>query len=171
MELTSDAMLKGPIWHNTLEKLVGTVFDTQWDVYALCITIGMMYDSTIETESMVPADYEIEPHSVGRNVLGKAQNKSLLEFMFQSALVTTKHLDLDEDTRLELAFNENEKPDFNPISFLTRFANFGITKVAEVIEDTDGVETLEALMTFLNSTYESGANALEDEFLTVEDFS
>lgn len=40
MELTTDAILKGPIWHDTLEKLVGTVFETQWEVYALCITIG-----------------------------------------------------------------------------------------------------------------------------------
>ena len=171
MELTTDAILKGPIWHDTLEKLVGTVFETQWVVYALCITIGMMYDSQIDTEAMVPAGYEIDPHTVGRNVLGKGQNKSLLEFMFQSALVTTKHLDLDEDARLELAFDDKKKPDFNPVGFLTKFANFGITKIAEVIADTEDVETLEALMTFLNSTYESGANAADDDFLIVDDFA
>ena len=170
MELTTDAILKGPIWHDTLEKLVGTVFETQWDVYALCITIGMMFDSQIETDAMVPADYEMDPHSVGRNVLGKAQNRSLLEFMFQSALVTTKHLDLDEDARLQLAFDDKAKPEFNPIAFLTKFANYGITKVAEVISDTEDVEMLEALMTFLNSTYESGANAVEEDLLLVDDF-
>ena len=119
---------------------------------------------------MVPADYEMDPHSVGRNVLGKAQNRSLLEFMFQSALVTTKHLDLDEDARLQLAFDDKAKPEFNPIAFLTKFANYGITKVAEVISDTEDVEMLEALMTFLNSTYESGANAIEEDLLLVDDF-
>ncbi len=169
LELTSDAILRGPIWHNTLERLVGTVFETQWDVYALCIAIGMMYDCQVDSDTMVPGDYELDPHSVGRNVLGKAQNRALLEFMFQSALVTTKHLDLDEDARLELAFSENAKPTFNPVVFLTKYANFGITKLAEIISDSEDVEMLEALMTFLNSTYESGVESdplvLDDEIL------
>ena len=169
LELTTDAYLKGPIWHDTLDKLVGTVFETQWDVFALCISIGMMYDGQIETDSMVPAGYEVEPHSVGRNVLGKAQNRALLEFMFQTALVTTKHLDLDEDARLELAFNDKSKPDFNPVAFLTKFANYGITKLSDVISDTEDVELLESLMTFLNSTYESGTDIIDEEF-EIEDF-
>lgn len=169
LELTTDAYLKGPIWHDTLDKLVGTVFETQWDVFALCISIGMMYDCQIETDSMVPDGYEVEPHSVGRNVLGKAQNRALLEFMFQSAMVTTKHLDLDEDARLELAFNDKAKPDFNPVAFLTRFANYGITKISEVISDTEDVELLESLMTFLNSTYESGTDIIEEE-IEIKDF-
>ncbi len=169
LEFTTDAYLRGPIWHDTLEKLVGSVFETQWDVFALCISIGMMYDKQIETENMVPDDYEMEPHSVGRNVLGKAQNRALLEFMFQTAMVTTKHLDLDEDARLELAFNDNAKPDFNPVTFLTKFANYGISKLSEIIADTEDVELLESMMTFLNSTYESGAEIIEDE-LEIEDF-
>ena len=169
LELTTDAYLKGPIWHDTLDKLVGTVFETQWDVFALCISIGMMYDGQIETDSMVPTGYEVEPHSVGRNVLGKAQNRALLEFMFQTALVTTKHLDLDEDARLELAFNDKSKPDFNPVAFLTKFANYGITKLSDVISDTEDVELLESLMTFLNSTYESGTDIIDEEF-EIEDF-
>lgn len=169
LELTTDAYLKGPIWHDTLDKLVGTVFETQWDVFALCISIGMMYDGQIETDSMVPAGYEVEPHSVGRNVLGKAQNRALLEFMFQTALVTTKHLNLDEDARLELAFNDKSKPDFNPVAFLTKYANYGITKLSDVISGTEDVELLESLMTFLNSTYESGTDIIDEE-LEIEDF-
>lgn len=169
MELTTDAILKGPIWAETLDKLTGTVFKTYWDVYALSISIGMMYDSQINSDDMVPAGYEEDPRSVPRTVLGHSQNKALIEFMFQSALVTTKHLDLDEDARLELAFDNTKKPEFNPIAFLTKYANFGITKIREVIADTDDVEMLEALMTFLNSTYESGVDVIEDTE-EIEDF-
>ncbi len=163
MELTTDASLKGPIWAETLDKLRGTVFETYWDVYALCISIGMMYDCQIESDAMVPAGYDAEPRSVPRNMLGHAQNKALLEFMLQTALVTTKHLDLAEEERLELAFGSDKKLDFNPVAFLTKYANYGVTKVNEVISDAEDVELLEQLMTFLNSTYEAGVGVLDDD--------
>lgn len=170
MEITTDATLRGHIWSDTIDKLVGSVFETYWDLYALSISIGMMYDGRINSKDMVLPDYEGEPKTVPRTVLGKSQNKALLEFMFQSALVATKHLDLNEDSRLELAFSDEKKPDFNPIAFLTEFANFGVSKIHEVIKDTEDVETLEALMTFLNSTYESGVNVLgvDDEIIDDE---
>ena len=157
MELTTDAILKGPIWAAMFDKLKGVVFETNWDIYALSISIGMMYDAQIESDAMVPDGYEAEPRYVPRNVLGHDKNKALLEFMLQTALVTTKHLDLDEDTRLAYAFDDQVKVEFNPVAFLTKYANYGITKINEVVSDTNDVETLEALMTFLNSTYEFGA--------------
>ena len=52
MELTADASLKGPIWSETLDKLTGKIFDTFWDTYALCISIGMMYDQQIDSDDM-----------------------------------------------------------------------------------------------------------------------
>ena len=168
MELTTDASLKGPIWAETLDKLRGTVFETYWDVYALSISIGMMHDGQIESDSMVPAGYEAEPRSVPRNVLGHAQNKALLEFMLQTALVTTKHLDLTEEQRLELAFGKEKKLEFNPVAFLTKFANFGVIKIHEVISDADDVELLEQLMTFLNTTYEAGVGVMDDD-VDIED--
>lgn len=78
MELKTDAILKGPIWADTLERLVGTVFKTYWDVYALSISIGMMHDCQIESDDMVPEGYDAEPKSVPRTVLGHSQNKALL---------------------------------------------------------------------------------------------
>lgn len=162
MELKTDAILRGPIWAETLERLVGTVFKTYWEVYALSISIGMMYDGQIESTDMVPDGYETEPRTVPRTVLGHSQNKALLEFMLQSAMVTTKHLDLAEDERLDIAFNEETEIEFNPIPFLTKYANYGITMIKDVIDDTDDIEMMEALMTFLNNTYESGVAGLSD---------
>ena len=170
MKLTTDVLLKGPIWAEILDQLVGPVFKTNWDVYALSISIGMMHDQQIESDMMVPEGYEAEPKFVPRTVLGHSQNKALLEFMLQAAMVTTKHLDLSEDDRLEVAFGEEEKLTFNPIAFLTKYANYGITKIKEAIEDSTGVELLMALMTLLNDTYEAGFTAME-EALTEEEMA
>jgi len=168
MELKTDAILRGPVWDETIDKLKGVVFETIWDIYALSISIGMMYDCQIESDDMVPEGYDAEPRSVPRTVLGHTQNKALLEFMLQAALVTTKHLDLDENTRLELAFNDEKKLDFNPIAFLTKYANYGICMIKDVIDGTEGVELLESITTFLNSTYESGVGVIEDDDIEIE---
>lgn len=169
MVLTTDATLKGPIWAEALDQLVGSVFKTYWDVYALSIAIGMMHDCQIEAEDMVPDGYEAEPRYVPRNVLGHVQNKALLEFMLQAAMVTTKHVNLSENERLEIAFNEDKKIDFNPVTFLTKFANYGITQIKNAIADTDGIETLESLKMLLNETYELGVDIGEDQELEIED--
>lgn len=55
MQITSDVTLKGPVWAEMLDRLVEEVFATNWDVYALCISIGMMYDGQIESDDMSPA--------------------------------------------------------------------------------------------------------------------
>lgn len=161
MELTNDVLLKGPIWAETIDSLKGSFFATNWDIYALCISIGMMFDSQIASDDMVPKGYSEEPRYIPRNMLGHAQHESLLDFMFQTALVTTKHLNLDEEKRLELAFSSDAKPDFSPIGFLTKFANFGVTKLHPLISDADPTETMLSMMTFLNETYEAGIDNIE----------
>ena len=168
MELKTDAILKGPIWAEIIDRLVdrtgGNIFKTNWDLYALSITIGMMHDGQIESDDMVPEGYDAEPRSVPRTVLGHSQNRALLEFVLQAAMITTKHVDLDESNRLEIAFGEEKEFEFNPIVFLTKYANYGVTKIKEVIDDTDDkVEMMEALTTFLNTLYESGVAGLSDE--------
>lgn len=166
MELKTDAILKGPIWADTIDRIVGKsgkIFKTNWDLYALSITIGIMHDCQIESDDMVPDGYDAEPRYVPRNVLGDLQRRTLLEFMLQSAMITTKHLDLAENERLEIAFNADKKLEFNPVAFLTKFANYGITMIKDVIDDTDDVEMMEALMTFLNNTYESGIAGVDGD--------
>ena len=48
---------------------------------------------------------------------------------------------------------------FNPMNFLTTYANYGITKIHEFITDSDDLEIMESLMTFLNNAYENIAKA------------
>ena len=161
MQLTIDVQLEGPIWQRAVDELVGKFFKTNWDLYALSISIGMMYDKQIPSKDMIPDGYEMEPKYIPRNMLGHAQNASLLDFMFQSALLTTKNLDYSEDQRLELAFNQGTQPDFNPLHFLTSFANYGVTEVAKLISEDGDLETMESLMTFLNELYEKGASVVD----------
>lgn len=168
MEATSDAILKGQIWAETIDRLVGPVFKTNWDIFALCISIGIMHDQQIESDDMVSEEYVAEPRYVPHVVMGQTKNIALLGFMMQTALITTKHVNYNEDERLELAFDENQKLPFNPIYFFTKFANYGVKKISDVIEGKDGIEMLEALMVFLNSIYETGVEGIEDELLIDE---
>lgn len=88
-----------------------------------------------------------------------------LDFVFQAAVLSTTTQDLSEERRLELAFGE--KADFDKLAFLTEFANFGVTKLAECIGDTT-LETMENIKNFIAITI-SGHNldidALPDDIL------
>ena len=173
MEITSDVTLKGPIWAEMLDRLVDEVFATNWDVYALCISIGMMFDGQIDSEEMVPSDYTENPRYIPRNVLIHGERKGLLEFMLQAALITTKHVDLTEEKRLEYAFNDkNNQPEvpFKPLSFLTSFANYGISKLKDALDDATDVELLERIMNFLKDTYETGYDPTEGLALDLDAF-
>ena len=169
MDVTTSAYLKGPIWAETLDRLKGTVFETYWEIYALCISIGMMYDRQIDSDDMVPEGYLSEACEVPHTVLGKSKNAALLGFMLQTALITTRQLDYDEQTRLEYAFDDKKTFD-KPIYFLTKYANYGVTLIHEIIAEKDDIEMLEALMVFLNTMYESGADLVWEDGQLREDF-
>lgn len=169
MQITSDVTLKGPIWAEMLDLLVEEYFARYWDLYALSISIGMMYDGQIETDEMVPVGYKENPRSIPRNVLTQNKNKSLLEFMLQAAMITTKHVTFTEQERLEIAFNGKAVDKFNPLHFLTKFANYGIVKIQEAIGDAADVELMQKLMTFLDDIYETGYDPTVDLELELDE--
>ena len=169
MQITNDVSLNGPVWAEMLDLLVGEIFDTNWDVYALCISIGMMYDCQIGSDQMSPNDYTENPRYIPRNVLISGQRKGLLEFMLQAALVTTKHVDLSEDQRLEYAFGDSPNIPFKPLAFLTNYANYGITKLKEVLEDATDIELMERIMTYLDELYTYGYDPTADLNLEIDD--
>jgi len=120
----------------------------------LSISIGIMYDKRIEK----PVEEGEDPKSVPRNVFRNNDNGKL-DFFFQAAILSTSTESITEDERLELAFGD--KSDFNKIAFLTQFANFGITKLVELIGDSD-IVTMNNIKNFLTSTVE-GRNFEIDE--------
>lgn len=159
MELTTDVLLRGKTWANVIDKL-SPIFRTRtnYSIFVLCISIGIMYDQRIEKFD----DDELEPRSVPRNVM-QNQDSGKLDFMFQAAVLSTKTEDFSEERRLELAFGEGTE--FNKLGFLTQFANYGVTKLEEQIGETE-VESMENIKSFLTSTIDGNnfdINAIPDE--------
>lgn len=149
MEITTDVTLKGKIWADLIDNLKGVVFDSQWQIYALCASIGIMLDEQKEPEGAS----EEEPRYIPRSVLLHPENVALLDFLFQTAILTTRWVAFDEDKRLDLAFG-SEKSDFNKLAFITRFANYGAIKIKDSIEGIDNINAiLESLMVYLNELY------------------
>ena len=165
MEIKSDIFLVGDVWDETIEKLK-PIFNTRTNymLYILATAIGIAYDSKIESLPTSSPD----PKSVPRMVIHNNDN-GRLDYLFQAAILNTETVALSEKERLELAFNE--KSDFNKISFLTQFANFGIGKIFEQIGSSE-VETMQNLKEFLSSTVD-GTNFdiddVSDEILASDD--
>lgn len=176
MELTKDVLLKGNVWAQTIDSLA-PIFKTRtnYSLYMLCISIGIMYDQRIEKFDEDEVNLEIlnrlndsededktSTRNVPRNVLQNNDNGKL-DFMFQAAILSTKTEDISEEQRLELAFGEES--DFDKLSFLTEFANFGVIKLAEQIGETL-IESMENIKGFLTSTMEGNnfdINSIPDD--------
>jgi len=165
MELTTDIPLRGVAWNRVIDEL-SSLFKTRthYTLYILSLAIGLMYDKRIER----PEDDGSELKTVPRLVVSNNDNGKL-DVMFQAAILSTATEQLSEDDRLAIAFGE--KTEFNKIGFLTQFANYGVTKLAELIGDTI-LESMENIKDFLVSTVEGrnfDIDALPDEILLSED--
>ena len=166
MELTTDVYLRGTAWNKAIEDL-SPIFKTRthYMLYILAMTIGIMYDQRIEK----PIEANEDPKSVPRNVLRNNDNGKL-DFMFQAAILSTTTEQFTEEERLDLDFGD--KVEFKKIDFLTQFANFGVTKLVELIGDTP-IESMENIKNFLFATVEGrnlDIDALPDDILLSEDF-
>lgn len=164
MELTKDILLRGTTWGNTIDALApifkGLKNRTNYNIFMVALTIGILYDQRIEKPETVGE----EPRNVPRNVLQNNDNGKL-DFVFQAAVLSTTTQDLSEERRLELAFGE--KTDFDKLAFLTEFANFGVTKLAECIGDTT-LEIMENIKNFIAITitgHNLDIDALPDDIL------
>ena len=161
MELTKDVILRGTAWAKAADNLSG-IFKTRphYMLFMLSISIDIMYDKRIEKLEENGED----PKSIGRNVFVNNDNGKL-DFMFQAAILSTTTQEFSEEERLDLAFGE--KTEFNKMGFLIEFANFGVTKLVELIADTP-VETMENIKNFLVSSVEGrnlDVDGLPDDYL------
>lgn len=164
MELTTDVLLRGTAWDKAISSL-GDIFKTRtnYSIYMLCVSIGVMYDKRIEK----PDENNEEPRTVPRNVLQNNDNGKL-DFIFQAAILSTTTETLTEDERLDLAFGE--KTTFNKMAFITQFANYGVTKLVELIGSSP-VESMENIKNFFAATIEGrnfDIDTLPDDILLIE---
>lgn len=164
-----NVVLKGTAWDQVIPNLKN-IFASRpmYNVYIISMAIGIMYDKRIE--KLGETD-ESDTYSVPKTVLITQNMDGRIDFMFQAAILTSQTVDYDEDKRLELAFGENNDS-FRKIEFLTEFANFGATKLAEKVGSSD-LESMENIKNFLVSTLEGrnfDIDALSDEDL-LEDWT
>ena len=73
MEITSDILLKGKNWTRAIDEL-SEIFSTRpnYQIYMLCLAIGIMYDKIIDRDDQ-EGD---EQKSVPRNVITNNDNGS-----------------------------------------------------------------------------------------------
>lgn len=164
MDFRSDVILKGIAWDQTIRKL-SSIFSSRpyFNIYLLSMAIGIMYDKRIEK---LEESVDSEPYNVPRTVLIKQNMDGRIDFMYQAAILTSQTVDYDEDQRLEMAFGDNVEG-IKKIDFLTEFANFGASKLAEKVGSSD-LESMENIKNFLVSTLEGrnfDIDALTDEDL------
>ncbi len=150
MEITTDVLLKGTAWNNVIEKL-SPIFRTRphYMIYMLAMSIGIMYDQRVAS---LPEQEDEQTKSVPRNVLTNNDNGKL-DYFFQAAILSTTTEQLSEEERLELAFGDKDRTEFNKMLFLTQFANFGVTKLEELI-GTSTLESMDKLKNFLVASVE-----------------
>ena len=167
MELKSDIVLKGDIWYKVNQGYVRKFFETQWGLFKVCLSVGILYDSHAEDEKGADAEDGI---NIPRTMFNR--NAAEMQFFFQSAILTSNTVNLSEKDRLYLAFSEEiseeemegedaetlkkgvseEAINFDRVEFLKKFANYGAAKLAECLTSNES-ETMENLMEFMNSSY------------------
>ena len=170
MEFSSDIILKGISWKKTLEGLKPFYKEgnhqKNYILFLISASIGIMYDSQKNC-----ADNDIsETINVPRTVLHS--HNSDLDFLFQTAILTSKTVDFDKKTRMDLAFNSKSTIEFKKIEFLVKFANFGIGIILEKISNNE-IETMKNLRELIVDTFEGNNyniyGVLDDE-LDILDF-
>ena len=170
MEITSDVPLKGGLWRKALQVFAPFFpqsLQPNYSIYVLSMSIGIMYDKQLEMAGDEVED-ETRP-SVPRTVL--YSHNTDLDFLFQSAILTSSNVDFDEEQRMDLAFNSDCKTKFNRLDFLTKFANYGVTKLLKQSSD-EPVETMEQIKRYLASIvegYNYEINSISDEDIGIED--
>lgn len=175
MELKSDIVLKGEIWNKVNQNYVKKFFETQWGLFKVCLSVGILYDKTEEDKKGSEAEDGI---NIPRTMFNRYSSE--MQFFFQSAILTTKTIGLSERDRLYLAFSEEiseeemsgedadvimkgvsqEALSFDKIDFLKGFANYGASKLVECISTNDS-EMMENIMEFLNDSYNGNTEELK----------
>lgn len=154
MEITTDVILKGSNWRKASD-LFAPFFpqnlQPNYSIFAISISIGIMYDRQAEMAGEETPEEKDNRASVPRTVLHP--HNTDLDFLFQSAILTTALVDFNEEQRMDLAFNPSTEIKFAKIEFLTKYANFGVGKLLEQSSD-DPIEAMQKIKSFLASTIE-----------------
>lgn len=172
MEITTDVNLKGGCWHKALEAFAPFFpqsLQPNYSIYAISISIGIMYDEKLDMAGEETEEEKDSRLTVPRTVLHP--HNTDLDFLFQSAILTSKWVNYTEEERINLAFNPSCDIQINKLEFLTKFANFGVKKLLEQATD-EPICTMEKVKQFLASTvegYNYEIDSISDDDLEIDD--
>jgi len=173
MILNSNIVLKHSIWYKMQDlypvqngpKPKIALFPRLIDAFIVACTIGMKANTRIEN------DEKEEVASVNSKTYNDPVNddiKRTMDYMLKILILT---MDLPElsgvsrNDKEKLAFASDFNIDkFNPINIMTEYANYGATKLVELMTDQD-TETINNIIEYLDSL------KLENEILPdIDDF-
>lgn len=145
MEITTSIRLFGENWMKSLDYLVNDskIFDSYYSVYILAASIGIFYDEQMEFDSNEP------PKEIPRIVL--VNHVHQLDNFYQISILSSKKIELTDNERSNLAFDSKKSKEFGELKFLTKFANFGISKLITCIDFHNTIKTLDNINTYCNS--------------------
>lgn len=171
MEFTSDVLLKGSNWKKAIDGLqpfLDKSMQPNYAVYVIAVSIGIMYDKQSDIAGTLE-NVNDDSLTVPRTVLHN--HSSDIEFLFQTAILTSSLTDLEKKQKMDLAFNSSSKIEFKKMEFLTKFANFGVGVILEQISD-NAIETMDNIKEFIVRTFE-GKNysvyGISDDDLDIND--
>lgn len=174
MEMTTDVILKGGNWKKALD-LFAPFFpqslQPNYSIFVISISIGIMYDKQLEIAGEETQEEKENRSSVPRTVLHP--HNTDLDFLFQSAILTTSLVSMTEEERMDLAFNPSTEIKFAKLDFLAKYANFGVGKLLEQGSE-DPIEAMQKIKSFLASTiegYNYEIDSISEDELSDEDFT
>ena len=171
MEIKTDIICRGAAWYKVGHEYGYNenpkFFNTFWATFKLCMAIGILYDSQLEDDL---ESEEEDKMTVPRTMFNRYDDQ--MKFFFQSAILSSKCVNLSEKDRLYLAFSEEVSDDemeegdyetltkgiseealnFDRVLFLKKFANYGAVRMSELLSEVDS-ETMENLIEFLVQSY------------------
>lgn len=176
MKLTRDIFLKNELWDNADELFINdSLFTRKIDYFILAASIGIREDKVLDNNK----GSNDTGTSIGRNTLDSNRNdvSEYIYFLFQNAILNTKHTSLSNEIRLKLAFDpdfpdEKQKKEFqinfSIETFLVPFANYGLKKMIEVFPNSElsSIDKLQKLIEEgIEKDYSDLANELDEEIL------
>ena len=135
MNISGDIFLRHTLWKEAQDKYCkDSIFERLVDLFIVACAIGIKEDNIIENDLSSDDDCP----SIGRSTyLVKNEDlTTIITFLFQNAVLNSKHINYDANTRLRIAFDPdfpdaNTKINLSPTSFLVKFATYGLTKLEE----------------------------------------
>ncbi len=148
MDLKSNILCKHSSWKVGLEKLKSEleIFERNVDLYVVACAIGIYEDKTLESDLEGDPIFEIHRSTIMNDI----ELDRIFDFLFQNAILNTKTFNYDSETRKKIAFDyANTKVDLNQTIFLTKFANYGMSILAEKVGNHD-IETFSNIIDMIN---------------------